>query len=311
MSFKKTCSQCGREVAESSKAGDRCPHCGVYWSDEREFKPIPVYEPSEENIRRKLWKEIKLKIGDKIPESEKNALAELAMEGRIKYLDHHDKDESYFMIEDGHVTALHIYGLREFHEKLFNLIGLKRFDLHIGTMPVIPDRMDEFQELSHISMVFTELKAFPESFGKMPNLRSLIITYGSIPKFPSNFGQFTNLRELVIDTPEIDIQNISTIFGNIHSLEIFKMRRVFLNFLPDRMRNHQKLIVLAVYENEGPLELEDGFCDLTELQMFNCFDTPLKNLSKIGKEFIKTLKKSKRFSKKDSWDEISLKTLEE
>lgn len=31
----KTCSACGRSVSLSATAGQRCPHCGVYWSTER------------------------------------------------------------------------------------------------------------------------------------------------------------------------------------------------------------------------------------------------------------------------------------
>ncbi len=31
----KSCSACGRSVSLSSLAGQRCPHCGAYWSDER------------------------------------------------------------------------------------------------------------------------------------------------------------------------------------------------------------------------------------------------------------------------------------
>jgi hypothetical protein len=310
MSLKKSCSHCGREVSETSKAGENCPHCGAYWSDEKDYKPIPVYEPSEEDIRRNLWRDIEVKIGDKIPQGEKDALADLAKDGRIQYLDKYKEDENHFLIEDGHVSVLNLYALGEFYDTLFNLKGLKVFNLHAVNIPSIPDRMDQFQELSHISMIFTELDAFPESFGKIPKLKSLNITYGSIPKFPPNFGQFTNLRELVIDTPEINIQNISSVLGNIPSLEILKMRRLFLNFLPDRMRNHKNLVALAVHDNEGPLELEDGSCELTNLSMFNCYDTPLKNLSKSGKDFIKQLKKKHGFSKKDLWDEISLETLE-
>ena len=109
MITKKTCSHCGREVPESSKVGESCPHCGAYWSDEKENKPIPSYEPSEEVIRRNLWREHEEKIGDKIPQEEKDALAEIAMEGRVKYVDQ-PIEGSYFMIEDGHVIALNLYG---------------------------------------------------------------------------------------------------------------------------------------------------------------------------------------------------------
>jgi len=31
---KKTCSACGREVPVTSQAGQRCPHCGIYWGTE-------------------------------------------------------------------------------------------------------------------------------------------------------------------------------------------------------------------------------------------------------------------------------------
>ena len=31
----KSCSGCGRSVSLSSAAGQRCPHCGAYWSTER------------------------------------------------------------------------------------------------------------------------------------------------------------------------------------------------------------------------------------------------------------------------------------
>ena len=72
--MKKSCSHCAREVPANSKAGEKCPHCGVYWSDEKEFKPIPAYEPSEEVIRRNLWIKIEAKIIDKIPQQEKDAL---------------------------------------------------------------------------------------------------------------------------------------------------------------------------------------------------------------------------------------------
>jgi hypothetical protein len=34
----KSCSACGRSVSLSSSAGQRCPHCGAYWSAEREIK---------------------------------------------------------------------------------------------------------------------------------------------------------------------------------------------------------------------------------------------------------------------------------
>lgn len=30
----KQCLKCKKEVPATSKAGDRCPHCGVYWSYE-------------------------------------------------------------------------------------------------------------------------------------------------------------------------------------------------------------------------------------------------------------------------------------
>jgi len=305
MTIKKTCSQCTREVPAESKASDYCPHCGAYWSDEKEKKPIPSYEPSEEVIRRNLWREHEEKIGDKIPKEEKEALYEIAMLGRIKYADQ-PVEESYFMIEGGHVVALNLYGLREFSDWMFNLTGLKRFYLHIGTMPSIPDRLDEFKELSHLSMVFTELKEFPESFGRMPKLTSLHILYGSIPKFPSNISNTSNLRELVIDTPETNIPNISSVLGEIPSLEILKLRRLYLNFLPNCMRNHQNLRKLAIYDNEGPLELEDGFMELKNLELLNCCQTPLKNLTKPQKTFIKQLKKTKRYSHKDIWEEISL-----
>ena len=305
MLTKKTCSQCGREVPESSKMGENCPHCGAYWSDEKEYKRIPSYEPSEEVIRRNLWREHKEKIGDKISQQEKDALAEIAMMGRIEYVDQ-PIEGSYFIIEDGHVIELNIYALSVFPDSLFNLTGLKRFFIHVGTMPSIPDRLDEFKELLQLTMVFSTLNEFPESFGRMPKLTSLHITYGSIPKFPSNFGKTSKLRELIIDTPEINIQNVSSVLGEIPSLEILKLRRLYLNFLPDRMRNHQKLKKLAIYDNDGPLELEDGFTELNNLELFNCCQTPLKNLTKLQKAFIKQLKKNKAYSHKDIWEEISL-----
>jgi hypothetical protein len=31
----KSCSACGRSVSLAASAGQRCPHCGVYWSTER------------------------------------------------------------------------------------------------------------------------------------------------------------------------------------------------------------------------------------------------------------------------------------
>ncbi len=34
MVYEKRCLSCNRAVPDSSKAGDRCPHCGVYWSYE-------------------------------------------------------------------------------------------------------------------------------------------------------------------------------------------------------------------------------------------------------------------------------------
>jgi hypothetical protein len=36
ISMTKSCSSCGREVSILSHAGERCPHCGVYWSSERQ-----------------------------------------------------------------------------------------------------------------------------------------------------------------------------------------------------------------------------------------------------------------------------------
>ena len=308
MSVKKTCSNCGREVSSSSKSGETCPHCGAYWSHESDYKPASAYEPSEESIRRKLWEEISNRIGDKIPQIEKDALADLAKEGRIQYLDKFTEDEHFFLIEDGHVTVLNIYILNEFYETLFNLKGLKIFNIHTG-IPSIPDRMDEFVELTEMSLIFTSLKEFPESFGRMPKLTSLLIQYGSIPKFPPNFGKTSKLRELTIDTPDESIANISSVLGKIPSLEILKLKWVYLNFLPDNMRNHQNLVALAVHDNQGPLELEDGFCELTNLSMFNSYKTPLENLSKEAKTFIKGLKKRHGFSKKDLWEEISLSTL--
>lgn len=305
MTVKKTCSQCAREVPPESKLGDYCPHCGAYWSDEKESKPIPVYEPSEEDVRRNLWREHEEKIGDKLPQTEKDALAELAMMGRIKYVDK-PIEGSYFIIENGHVVAINTYSLKKFPESFFNLTGLKQLFLHAGTMPPIPDKMDVFQELTHLEMVFCTLNEFPESFGRMSKLTSLHIQYGSIPKFPSNFGDTSYLKELVIDSPETNIQNISSVLGEIPSLEVLKLRKVYLNFLPDRMRNHKNLKKLAIYDNEGPLELEDGFIELKDLQMFNCCQTPLTNLTKPQKNFIKWLKKEKKYSHKDIWEEISL-----
>ncbi|MGD0815318.1 MAG: hypothetical protein ABSA83_17105 [Verrucomicrobiota bacterium] len=35
-SFSKSCSGCGRQVSIAAHAGQRCPHCGVYWSSERQ-----------------------------------------------------------------------------------------------------------------------------------------------------------------------------------------------------------------------------------------------------------------------------------
>jgi hypothetical protein len=31
----KTCDKCKKEVPNTSKAGDRCPHCGTYWGFEQ------------------------------------------------------------------------------------------------------------------------------------------------------------------------------------------------------------------------------------------------------------------------------------
>jgi predicted RNA-binding Zn-ribbon protein involved in translation (DUF1610 family) len=33
-SISKNCSACGKSVSNSSAAGQRCPHCGAYWSSE-------------------------------------------------------------------------------------------------------------------------------------------------------------------------------------------------------------------------------------------------------------------------------------
>ena len=33
----KSCGACGKEVSPTSKVGDRCPHCGVIWGQERQM----------------------------------------------------------------------------------------------------------------------------------------------------------------------------------------------------------------------------------------------------------------------------------
>jgi len=35
----KRCSNCGRTVSREAQAGERCPHCGVYWSYESGARP--------------------------------------------------------------------------------------------------------------------------------------------------------------------------------------------------------------------------------------------------------------------------------
>ena len=35
-SISKNCSACGRPVSSAARAGQRCPHCGAYWSYERQ-----------------------------------------------------------------------------------------------------------------------------------------------------------------------------------------------------------------------------------------------------------------------------------
>ncbi len=34
LTLSKHCSACGKIVSNSSRAGQRCPHCGAYWSTE-------------------------------------------------------------------------------------------------------------------------------------------------------------------------------------------------------------------------------------------------------------------------------------
>ena len=56
-----TCSACGKPVADSSKPGQRCPHCGVVWGGETETvlpdkteekkKPRPPRKPRPKSIR--------------------------------------------------------------------------------------------------------------------------------------------------------------------------------------------------------------------------------------------------------------------
>jgi hypothetical protein len=33
----KSCGRCGKSVADTSRPGDRCPHCGVVWAYEQKF----------------------------------------------------------------------------------------------------------------------------------------------------------------------------------------------------------------------------------------------------------------------------------
>ena len=41
----KTCLNCKKEVPASTKGGDRCPHCGVYFAYERNADGTKTYAP--------------------------------------------------------------------------------------------------------------------------------------------------------------------------------------------------------------------------------------------------------------------------
>jgi hypothetical protein len=99
--FRKSCDSCGRTVGPAARRGQTCPHCGVYWTDERTTGgaiPVNLPDPSASAPSAHSRESVSLK-----PSSRKTwpQVPHQARGGHHLILDNHTSTDVWIGLRDG------------------------------------------------------------------------------------------------------------------------------------------------------------------------------------------------------------------
>ena len=177
-------------------------------------------------------------------------------------------DTQGFVIEDGRVVGLGLYGLKlaSFPDEIRRFSLLQDLCLSNNQLEILPAYVTEFVHLRKLNLSSNRLASLPAEIGDMESLRVLNVARNQLKTLPGRIQNSHDLNRLYLH--ENCLASLPEGFSRLGSLTELYLQNNQLVCLPDDLGNLSRLQRLAVNGNTIGA-LPESICRLSQLIALN------------------------------------------